>query len=186
MACRKHTNYLEKAIEAKKPPKPYMYRQMTAKGWGKIENPFEFNYRLAAYCDEYNMSRAEFAGLCERYSKVYDLGIKMSSADIYNYTKCKCKPKAEKLELICRMMGAHESWVTGYNTTGRKEASVERAIVAYSAPGMSIVSEKKPDDADHPDISTKTAIKHKLGEQFKSISEVIHKADEISEILKGA
>ena len=51
----KHTNYLAKSMKAalntSAHPKPYTYREQLSRGFTASKNPYEFNFRIAAYCD---------------------------------------------------------------------------------------------------------------------------------------
>lgn len=125
----KHTSYLAKSMTAAKctvyHPKPYTYREQLSRGFVATTNPYEFNFRIAAYCDVFNLTYAELARRGQALSDANNWGIRLTRADIQNYVLCRCKPKSEKRFLIGRLIGVEEGWLAGYNKTINKEYLVE-------------------------------------------------------------
>lgn len=166
----KHTSYLATAIKASHNkaahPKPYTYREQLSRGFAPLENPYEFNFRLAAYCDVNNINKAEFARRGQALSNRMGLGIRLTPSDLNNYIYCHCKPKSEKRYLIGQLIGAEEGWVTGYNHTLNKEAPVEEYIDSF-------------DDAKTPPPDGGRVVK-------PSIAMLLKLAKQLEDNLKGA
>lgn len=178
---KKYESYLDVALNSTAPKKPYMYRAMTLEGWAASDEPFAFNFNLAAMMDVRGYTFTSLAKECHAYSAARGLGIKMSAGDISHYVHLQCKPKEDKRELLCAVLNVHKSWLTGYNSVAGKEALAEAAVISATKKGINLVSERGFTAAKKPKFDFPTTISRSA---YNSMNQLLAEAKILEDNLK--
>lgn len=74
---------------------------------------------------KYGLSAARLAALCNTHGEA--IGIKITSADIYNYEAGKCVPKMDKYAILAaamKQLGVSEHELCGYTTVVERKETV--------------------------------------------------------------